>query len=102
MAVLTVLGNMICIFGENSEVKMVPWPNTRHGSSEDRDTSPVPGFASSAARATGTSKGGGNQNMLTDKTTNLLLPMIRAKKPTNFRFILLAAVRNCNRRCVSR
>ena len=33
---------------------LVPSPNTRHGSSGESQTRPVPGFAESAARVTGT------------------------------------------------
>src|SRR5712671_1823350 len=60
-AELTALDNMICIFGLNCSRNLVPSPKTRHGSSGDRRTFPVPGLAESAARATGTNKGSTRQ-----------------------------------------
>lgn len=54
IAELTDFGSRICIRGESSVRNLVPSPNTRHGSSGESQTRPVPGSATSAARATGT------------------------------------------------
>src|SRR6266498_619542 len=53
-AEFTHFGSIICIRGSKSDKNVVPSPKTTQGSSSDSRIRPVPAFAVSTARSTGT------------------------------------------------